>query len=437
MNIATVQAMINAVEKPAIFIDTNYRILAVNLPYRELYETSIQIGYSRCYEISHHASEPCDKQGEQCPLSECKQTGKASSALHIHPTADGDAYCDIHMRPIVDDDGITIGFLEVLDKIEYASRHIGQAQMIGESDAFKAMLKLINRSGQTDINVLLCGETGTGKELAAKALHQASRRSSKPFVVVECTGLNENLFESELFGHEKGAFTGATQKKAGLVELAHGGTLFLDEIADVPMSMQVKLLRLLETGNFRSVGSTVYRNADFRLVCATHKDLLSLVKEGKFREDLYYRIAAFPIYLPALRERTQDIALLAKHLLEKSEFASKRLSNNALSQLQTGLFNGNIRELKHVILRAAIMSDDDEIHHVDFGPGITTAKPALAVHNDPNEFKSLLSLDEAEKQYLQYVVGSHTGSIEALSDVLGISTRSLYRRLKKFGISTT
>jgi transcriptional regulator with PAS, ATPase and Fis domain len=237
MNVSIVQAMINSIDKPAIFINTDYTILAVNEAYRDTYETEVKVGSSRCFEVSHGHSSPCDKHGEECPIQQCVKTERASSVIHIHNTEQGKTYCDIIMRPVKDADGITTGFLEILDKIEFATAESHANKMIGASAPFKTMLTKINRAASSEIAVLLHGETGTGKELVAKALHESSRRAEKPFVVIECTGLNENLFESELFGHEKGAFTGASYAKKGLIEIANGGTVFFDEIADVPLSM--------------------------------------------------------------------------------------------------------------------------------------------------------------------------------------------------------
>ncbi len=420
--------MINAIDKPAIFIDTNYSIQAVNQLYRDLYDTQITLNNSKCYEISHKADSPCDQHGESCPLKECAQTGKATSVIHIHQTGSESAYCDILMRPVIDDDGITIGFLEIIDKLDYASHDVGKAELVGVSNAFQYMLKLINRGAKSEINILLSGETGTGKELAAKAIHQASDRSRNPFVVVECIGLAETLFESELFGYEKGAFTGALARKQGLVDLAHGGTLFLDEIGDVPLSQQVKLLRLIETGMYRPVGSMQYKKADFRLICASHKNLIELVKKEQFREDLYYRIAAFPIELPSLKQRVEDLPLLANHFLSHSEFSNKRLSKKALSSLKHHSFPGNIRELKNLIERAAIISDDDLIEQILVGD---SAQDHHYVQGEQIEIKPL---EQVEAEYLKSLLSTNKQSIEELAIAMGISGRTLHRKLKKHSI---
>ncbi|MGQ8364336.1 sigma-54 interaction domain-containing protein [Glaciecola sp. 1036] len=424
-----VQSMINAIDKPAIFINNNYEILAVNDAYRDTYETEVKVGTSRCFEISHGHSKPCDKHGEECPIQQCAKTEKAASVIHIHNVAGGKTYCDILMKPVKDENGITTGYLEILDRINFASAESQDNKMIGTSAPFKEMLTKINRAAKSEIAVLLHGETGTGKELVAKALHASSRRAEKPFVVIECTGLNENLFESELFGHEKGAFTGATHAKKGLIEIANGGTVFFDEIADVPLSMQVKLLRLLETQCYRTVGGIKQRKADFRLICASHKNLLDLVDQGEFRQDLYYRIAGFPIDLPSLSQREEDIPALAKHFLSQSEMRHKKFSPESLKKLSEYRFPGNIRELKNIVEQAALLANEDVISLDDLPaqvkPNTTNAKQALT---------KLMSLDDAEKSYLQHLCESEQLPIDELAAKLEVSTRTLYRKLQKYGL---
>lgn len=429
MSISIVQAMINAIDKPAIFIDPQYTILAVNEAYRDTYENEVVVGNSRCFEISHGHTSPCDKHGEECPIQSCIKTGRTSSVVHIHNTEHGKTYCDIIMKPVKDGDGITTGFLEILDRIDFASADSNTNKMIGTSEPFKKLLTKINRAAKSEIAVLLHGETGTGKELVAKALHESSRRAEKPFVVIECTGLNENLFESELFGHEKGAFTGATHAKSGLIEIASGGTVFFDEIADVPLSMQVKLLRLLETHCYRTVGGLKQRKANFRLICASHKNLLDLVESGQFRKDLYYRIAGFPISLPSLAERSDDIKGLILHFLNHSELRHKKFSNAALKRLTEYDYPGNIRELKSIVEQATLLANEDliEVHDLPEQLFAGTAKPKT-----PNS--EIVSLEEAEERYLTQVCESQNMSIDELAEKLEVSTRTLYRKLQKFGL---
>ena len=430
MNASLIQSMINAIDKPAIFITNDYVIQAVNDAYRETYDTEVIIGNSTCYAISHRNDAPCDKHGEECPLAQCQKTHRPSSVVHIHNTNEGKTYCDILMKPVRDEDGMTIGYLEILDRISYAAADSQKNKMIGGSDNFKQMLNRINRAAQSEIAVLLQGETGAGKELVAQAVHQSSRRKDKPFVVIECTGLNESLFESELFGYEKGAFTGATNSKKGLIEVANGGTVFFDEIGDVPLNMQVKLLRLLETQCYRPVGGLKQKKADFRLVCASHKNLLAMVEKGEFRQDLYFRIAGFPIYLPALRERKSDIPLLCKHFLSGSEHRHKHFSERALQTLSHYSFPGNIRELKSIVEQAALMSNDDDILVSDLPPQILGVGPAetQAIAED------IMPLEQAEQVYLEKICKHFDGSPDELANKLDVSTRTLYRKLQRYNI---
>lgn len=429
MNAEIIQTMINSIHKPAIFIDTQYTILAVNEAYKDMYENEVMIGNSRCFEISHGHTSPCDKHGEECPIQICRETERASSVVHIHNTSQGKTYCDILMKPIKDADGITTGFLEILDNINFAAADSQADKMIGSSEPFKNMLTKINRAAKSEIAVLLHGETGTGKELVAKALHESSRRAKKPFVIIECTGLNENLFESELFGHEKGAFTGATHAKSGLIEVASGGTVFFDEIADVPLSMQVKLLRLLETQCYRTVGGLKQRKADFRLICASHQNLLDLVESGEFRKDLYYRIAGFPISLPSLAQRQDDIEALVLHFLNYTELRHKRFSNAALKRLSQYHFPGNIRQLKNIVEQATLLANEDIIEIQDLPEQIFVKSAKAQTLSD-----EIISLDVAEERYLRQVCESQKISIDELADKLDVSTRTLYRKLQKFGL---
>lgn len=445
INNATVQDMIDAIDKPAIFINTQYTILAVNQAYRATYESEVIVNRSKCFEISHNHASPCDQHGEDCPIKACIDSKKSSNVMHIHNTDLGKTYCDILMKPVKDNDGMVIGFLEILDKINYASAEPQQNKMIGHSLPFKHMLTKINQAAQADISVLLHGETGTGKELVARALHDSSPRADKPFVVIECTGLNENLFESELFGHEKGAFTGATHAKKGLIDIANGGTVFFDEIADVALSMQVKLLRLIETQSYRSVGGLKQRKANFRLICASHKNLLSLVEQGLFRRDLYYRIAGFPINLPSLRERSTDIPDLCQYFLKFNKNGNKRFSDEAITYLCQYPFPGNIRELKNTVEHAALLANEDVIEFDDLPEHILEAdnRTDNSFNQQWNEHQYnaistdsdvIPTLEEVEAEYLEALSKKGGFTIDDLASKLHLSSRTLYRKLHKYGI---
>ena len=239
-------SMLEGYDCPAILVSADYEILATNLHYQRAFGELDNARTHRCFEVSHGYKVPCDQAGEDCPLGAATKSGHKERVLHIHQTPRGKEHVDVEMLPIQDKAGKLLFFVELLRPVPLASGDIADQELVGESPAFKKMLGKIARVGATEAAVLLLGESGTGKELAARAIHMTSARNNKPLVTLECAGLGEALFESELFGHVKGAFTGAQFNKKGLVELADGGTLFLDELGDIPLSMQVKLLRLLE-----------------------------------------------------------------------------------------------------------------------------------------------------------------------------------------------
>ena len=291
--------------------------------------------------------------------------------------------------------------------------------------------------------VLLLGESGTGKELFARAVHEASPRALGPFVVVDCSGLTETLFESELFGYEKGAFTGANARKPGLVETAKGGTLFLDEMGDVPLSMQVKLLRLIESGTFRRVGAIESQQADFRLVAATHKPLQQMVADGRFRQDLYYRISAFPIHLPPLRDRSTDIPLLVDSFLQRGSSANHRVSvePDAMAQMQAHDWPGNIRELRNVLDRAKLFADDGVVHAEHLPESMRPGSLNLAVRREAAAVPAAAPVIAAPRQgdiddaQLMQLATSSNCTRKELARQAGLSERTLYRRLKALGLA--
>jgi two-component system response regulator HydG len=324
-------------------------------------------------------------------------------------------------------------FIERMSPSEAATTGASSERLVGRSPAFRAMLNLVERVARSDTNVMLLGESGTGKEMVAETIHRLSQRSDQPFVPVECTGLPDALFESELFGYVKGAFTGATTDKPGLVEAAAGGTLFLDEVGDITLSEQVKLLRLLETRRFRRVGSTDWQEADFRLVCATNKNVHRMVDEGTFREDLFYRLDVFEIELPPLRTRMEDLTLLIDTILERLDTPAK-FSEEALACLRRYTFPGNIRELRNIVERASVLADDGvvRVEHLprqcqvpSNGERATHTGPLAA---DVME-KAIVPLAEAERRYLEQALARHQGDRKSLAEQLGVSERVLYRKL--------
>jgi two-component system, NtrC family, response regulator HydG len=416
---------------PAALISPDFMILEANGRYTALFTGVGQEAVGRhCYTVSHGYSRPCEAMGEACPLAAAQKSGLPVEAVHTHFTQRGRELENVVIHPISSRNGQPEAFLELLYPAD--KRFAVDCPLIGSSPSFRRMMDLIDRVAGADIPVLLAGESGTGKELVAAEIHRRSARAQRSFVPVDCSGLPETLFESEMFGHERGAFTGATHPKKGLVEAAAGGTLFLDEIGDVPLSQQVKLLRLIETGLYRRVGSVELRKSDFRLICATHRDLRRMVEEGQFRRDLYHRIDAFPIETPPLRDRIEDLPLLARELLTRiAPHRPCRLSESALRVLEPYPFPGNVRQLLNILQRACLLSDSREIlpEHLPkeiLGPAAGSSSP---VRNGGFDDSEVMPLAEMERRYLQSLLKNFHGERRELAERLGISERSLYRKL--------
>ena len=318
----------------------------------------------------------------------------------------------------------------------------GLQNIIGETPSMREIFDQIQQIGPTRATVLITGESGTGKELVAKAIHQLSNRARGPMVTVNCAAIPANLLEAELFGHEKGAFTGAHERRIGRVEQAQNGTLFLDEIGEVDPSTQVKLLRLLGERTYERLGSNKTQTADVRFLSATNKDLKTLVKEGKFREDLFYRIAVITIHLPPLRERVADIPALAHAFL--SEFATengKKLQGFATEAVDAMLryrWPGNVRELRATVERAVVLSRGDLVQARDLPPEVRDVQAEIAASAAETERKigsGKLSLKEAEKQLIIHALKECDGNRTGAAKKLGISRRTLHRKLHEFGLS--
>ena len=311
-------------------------------------------------------------------------------------------------------------------------RVAGQPRLVGSSPAMRRVRELIAKVAPTASTVLILGETGTGKELVARAVHDQSPRADMPMVAINCGALPETLIESELFGHRKGAFTGADEHRTGLFEVAHGGTLFLDEIGELPKSMQAKLLRVLESGEMRRVGDNDTFEVDVRVVCATHRDLEHMVEQQIFREDLMFRINTFEIPIPPLRSRTCDIPELAEHLLRRFRPAQVMTDQalftpDAIEALRNAPWPGNVRELANVIEHATILAADlpitvehlpDRLHHPRSWRPARSAGPPM-------------TLRELEMQAIDQAIERHAGNKPAAADELGISLKSLYNKLNQ------
>jgi len=303
------------------------------------------------------------------------------------------------------------------------------AEIIGKSQAIQEVFTLTDKVAKTEANVLILGENGTGKELIARAIHQRSLRKDNSFVSVDMGAITETLFESELFGHKKGAFTDAREDRPGRFELANGGTLFLDEIGNLSLSLQGKLLSALQSRQVTRVGSNQSKPVDIRLICATNMPLHKMVQEGSFRQDLLYRINTVEIRVPPLCERVEDIPLLAQHYLQhyakKYHKSVKLITNEAMDRLKRYAWPGNIRELQHAIERAVIMTDSDTLQESDF---------LLSRSFSSGAANNTLNLDEVERSAIAKALQMHNGNISKAADELGLTRASLYRRMEKYGL---
>lgn len=319
---------------------------------------------------------------------------------------------------------------------EQSPVEIDRSRIIGQSHGLQEVLQTVARIAKTNASVLITGESGTGKELIAEAVHHNSRRASRPFVKVNLGGISQSLFESEMFGHKKGAFTDATSDRIGRFELADKGTIFLDEIGELDLSCQVKLLRVLQDQTFEVLGDSHPRKVDVRVVSATNADLQRMVSERTFREDLFYRINLITVHLPALRERTDDIPLLARHFADLQAKANSlprvEFSSEAIQYLMKLPFTGNIRELKNLVERTMLVSGKQRIEVADFeaqyGKPVSQSEKAASGH-----FAGM-TLEEIERATIEQALCQYKGNLSQVASVLGISRAALYRRLEKYEI---
>lgn len=327
------------------------------------------------------------------------------------------------------------GALRQSQRLEAENRLLraeGLPKFIANADAMQPVLRLISSVGPSDANVLVTGEHGSGKEVVARTLHGLSNRSTRPLVAVNTGGLPEGVFESELFGHVKGAFTDAKTDRIGRFELAHGGTLFLDEIANIPLSQQAKLLRVLESGEMERVGSSQTRRVDVRIISATNADLDEEVEAGRFRQDLLFRLNTVEIQVPPLRERRQDIPLLSTYFLnryaERYRKTAKTFDPSAMQAMLEYAWPGNVRELDHAVERAVLLSSGEAVRVSDL---------SLRVPRESTQRLEELSLQEVESLLIRKAVDRYGGNISQAAEALGLSRSALYRRLQKYGIGSS
>lgn len=450
-------SLVNSHELPFVVIDKNYSILAVNNAYEQEYGVVREDAIGRmCYEISHGNSHPCSVEGEDCPHEQVFSNGEAKVCAHVHCDADHRMHhVKVSAFPLRgSNDELFLG--ECIEKISTIDAHTpGSERMVGESSEFLACVNQLNVAASSDAPVLLLGETGTGKELAAEYIHQHSSRCKEPFQIIDSTVFTDSLFESEMFGHANGAYTGSVGDKQGLFELADGGTIFLDEVGDLPASQQAKLLRVLENGEYRRVGGKKTRKVNVRIICATNRHLWESVIAGAFREDLYYRIACLNIRLPNLRDRIEDVPVLAKNLLEginRSMHGCYELMPDAYLHLKTYKYPGNVRELRNILFIAATRSPDRRIDAALIDNVINNLphcmNPDLAASNETGYVSAasppagtakqddkLVTLKDLEAQHITELLDQYQGNRKKAAEVLGISERTMYRKLKLLGLN--
>ena len=345
---------------------------------------------------------------------------------------------DFYQKPVEPDIlGLIVDRAYSLYELEAENRQLaeqGSASpldgIVGASEKMLAAYRMVEKVGPSEATTLVLGESGTGKELVASALHRLSLRRNQPFMALNCAAIPENLLESELFGYEKGAFTGAVKQTRGKIEAADGGTFFLDEIGDMPMSLQAKMLRFLQERVVEPIGSTKPIPVDVRILCATHRDLKRAMEEGTFREDLYYRISEIVIEIPPLREREGDKVLLARYFLDKFSQKNGRsfrgLTEQALALIDAHSWPGNVREMENMIKRAVVLAEGNRITAADLGFAEDIETQSLNLGE---------AREQVERQYCQRALETHNNNVSRAADALGISRPSLYKLLKKLGMA--
>ena len=433
------EAVLNTVSDAITVIDKDLKVVFQNEAVQKLY--GAKVGQT-CYEAYRGRREPC----ENCIILDVIKDGKPRQALRDIQLPDGNIFwMEVFAGPYRDKGGTIVGAVEVVRNVTEQMRLSEtcatlrreierQAQfrnIVTQSKRMKAILRLIERVASTTSSVLITGESGTGKELIARAIVFNSDRKDKPYVTINCGAIPENLLESELFGHVRGAFTGAVKDHQGLLEAADGGTLFLDEVGEIPPAAQVKLLRFLQEGESRRVGDTRVRKFDVRIIAATNRDLEEAVRNGSFREDLFFRLNVIPVLLPPLRERKEDIPPLAAHLFQRLCDAHSRnvtgLSPEALRAFMNYGWPGNAREMENVIEYALHLTDDGN----PIRPEQLPAKlfPEAEASWGPGDF---VSIEEYAKRSIDRLQSDH--SEEQIAEILGISRKNLWEKRKRWNL---
>lgn len=453
-------SLVNSHEKPFVVIDKNYRILAVNKAYEKAFVESNDSAIGKtCYQVSHGKNQPCNIDGEDCPHEHVFKTGESKVSQYVHLEKGHSMHqVKVSAFPLRGaNNELLLG--ECLEKNQSMPNYVSESKrMVGESAEFMAFADQLNIASSSDAPILLQGETGTGKELAAEYIHSHSSRRHKPFQIVDSTVLTDSLFESEMFGHVNGAFTGSVGAKQGLIEMAEGGSLFLDEIGNMPILQQAKLLRVLESGQYRPVGGKKIHKANVRIICATNQNLWQAVLAGTFRQDMYYRIVCLSIHLPSLRQRLNDIPVLTHNLMagiNRSMQSNYQVLPEVYDSLKTYQYPGNIRELRNILFIAATHSKNNLIDaqlinkvlnnqmHNKQHPNVDSSKiiktnplessPAITNTKESMTDQST-SLKGREEKHIRELLLHYQGNRKQVANILGISERTIYRKIKRFGI---
>lgn len=435
-NSFTLESLLETHDLPFVIINADQKIVAVNRAWENYF------GLPR----DHFLGIPCCDNPDECRHRRFFQTLEAYVGLFEKDRDGTDNLLKVRGYPLLDVDG-TVYLGESVLRAGTSETSAITPIMVGTSSAFLNLKTKLQKAAQSNVPVMLNGETGTGKELAAECIHRQSQNAGGEFVIVDCTVLGEDLFESELFGHEKGSFTGAAAAKKGLFEIANGGTLFLDEVGELPIALQPKLLRALESGQFRRVGGTTSLSSTVRVVTATHRNLSEMVKNGLFREDLFYRLSVFPLEIPALRDRIEDLPALVDHFLKsfgQRDQCMYKITNAAINKLMQHKWPGNIRELRNCLQLATCLCTNDTIDELDISimrrqgvtlnPGMIERRGrGKAIENTVNSNTN--PLDTIEAEFIRSLINKYQGNRKLIASEMNISERTLYRKLNRLNIN--
>jgi two-component system, NtrC family, response regulator AtoC len=439
-----IQSLVDLYDEPFVVIDGRLRVRLVNRAFEEGYGVAREQAVGRhCYQVFPGTGPGIRSWEPDSARPYCENVEAGMDEVRTGPCV-GPHQERIQGQPLgADAGGPLLGTSTAASGPPEAEWGDPGPRMVGVSAPFRQVLARLRLAAGSTAPVLLEGATGTGKELAADYIHRHSVRAAGPLVTLDCTTLREDLFDSEVFGQEGGSVTGPTSERPGLIERAHGGTLFLDQIGELPPSLQAKLLRALESGEFRRAGGGRTRRADLRIVCASNRDLRG---HPAFRQDLYYRIACMRIRLPSLAERSDDIPVLARELLARIGASANRhfdLDPAALALLQGHPFPGNVRELRNLLWVAALLGDGGRIDasrlavalQTDAGVGVAAQAPQVRAQVRPSPAASPLTLQDLERRHVRDLLARHGGNRRAVAAVLKVSERTLYRKLKRYGLS--